>query len=94
MDIRALPAFRPKRTHRQFVVAIGLCTVFLAVSANAYRDAVTSPANSEYEAAENATQQIRIKRLKPADPESTETMLAANGLDVAGGSQSLSRRSA
>jgi hypothetical protein len=79
MVISSRPAFRPSKCQRQTVVAIGLCAVLLAFSADACRDTLAAPMNAEYEAAKNATQQLRIKRLKPADPESTETMLADRG---------------
>jgi len=72
MVFSKLPACRLSKLRRTLVVAIGLCAVFLAVP---------STAGLGYEAAEYSATQIRIKRLKLADPESTEVMLADRGLD-------------
>ena len=94
MGIISLPAFRFTNIKRRLVAALALCVLFMAVSANAYRGTLTSSVSSVSKDAEIATQEIRIKRLKLADPESTETMLADNGLAVAGGSQSRARHSA
>ncbi len=71
MVISSLPVFRLTNIQRTLVVAVGMCTLFLAAPPTVGLDS---------EAAENAAQQLRIKRLKPADPESTETMLADRGL--------------
>ena len=81
MEIRALPAFRFTHIKRRLVAALGLCILFIAVSANADRGTLTS---SVISVSKDATQVIRIKRLKPADPESTETMLADRGLANSG----------
>jgi hypothetical protein len=80
MAISNRPGFRLGNMQRRLIVAVGLCAVFLVVAANAARSNFLSSAMLDYEAAENSGQQIRIKRLKPADPESTEVMLAARGL--------------
>jgi hypothetical protein len=78
MGISSLPAFRLTNLKRLIVAALGLCVLFVAVGANAHRGTVAASEDekSETEAPKDATQQIRIKRLKPADPESTERMLA------------------
>ena len=80
MEIRALPAFRFINFKRRFVAALGLSILLIAVSASAYCGTLTSSVMSASKDAKNATQEIRIKRLKPADPESTETMLADGGV--------------
>ncbi len=85
MVISSLPAFRLSNIQRTLIVAVGMCAVFLAVPSTAGLDS---------EAAENAAQQLRIKRLKPADPESTETMLADRGLAYPDRFQALSQGSA
>ena len=87
MGISSLPAFRFTNPKRRLVAALVLCVLFMAVSANANRGTLTSSVSSVSEDAERATQKIRIRRLKLADPESTETMLAD-------GSQSMSHGSA
>ncbi len=71
MLISGLPAFRLTNIQRTLVVVVGICAVFLAVP---------STAGPDNEVAKDATQQLRIKRLRPADPESTETMLVDRGL--------------
>ena len=81
MVFSKLPACRLTRLRRTLVVVIGMCALFLAVP---------STAGLGYEAAEYSAKQIRIKRLKLADPESTEVMLADRGLDRPLLSQSLS----
>ncbi len=81
MEYSKLPAYRLTRLRQRLVVAIGLCAIFLAVP---------STAGLGIEAADSSAKQIRIKRLKLADPESTEVMLAGRGLDRTILSQSLS----
>ena len=82
MVISKLPAFRLSKRHRQFVVVVGLCAVFQAVGGNAYSTYFSSSMIPEYASGENNMRQKLIKRLKPADPESTEVMLADRGLDI------------
>ncbi len=72
MVFSKLPAYRLTKFRQRFVVVVGMCAVFLAVP---------STAGPGSEAAEHSAKQIRIKRLKLADPESTEVMLADRGLD-------------
>ena len=81
MGFSKLRAYRLTRLRRTLVVVIGMCAVFLTVP---------STAGLGFEAAEYSSTQIRIKRLKLADPESTEVMLAGRGLDRPGLSQHLS----
>jgi hypothetical protein len=71
MVFSKLPAYRLLRLRQRLVVVIGMCAVFLAVP---------STAGLGIEAAASSAKQIRIKRLKLADPESTETMLAGHEL--------------
>ncbi len=89
MDISKLPAFRLSNRHRQFVVVVGLCAVFQVVGVYAGSSYFSSSTISEYVTAENNMRQKLIKRLMPADPESTEVMLAARGLDCFDRSQAL-----
>lgn len=63
-------------------IITGICVLLLAVGANAYGTYFSSSLIPEYDAAEKSMRQQRIKRLKPADPESTEVMLADRGLDI------------
>ena len=71
MVISSLPAFRLTNIKRTLVVVVGLCALLLAFP---------STAGTDNEAAGNTAGQLRIKRLKLADPESTEIMLADRGL--------------
>ncbi len=82
MVISRLPAYRPTKRHCQLVVVVGLCAVFQAVGSIAYSAYFSSIIIPEYAAAENNLRQKLIKRLKLADPESTEVMLADRGLDI------------
>ena len=72
MTFSKLPAYRLLRLRQRLVVVVGLCAVFLAVP---------STAGPGSEAAEYSATKIKIKRLRLADPESTEVMLADRGLD-------------
>jgi hypothetical protein len=81
MEFSKLSACRLTRLRQRLVVVIGLCAIFLAVPST------TGPGN---DAAEFSAKQLRIKRLKLADPESTEVMLADRGLGRPSQSQSLS----
>ena len=81
MGISRLPAFRLSKRQRQMVVVIGLCAVLQAVGAHAYGTYFSSTMIPGYAAAENNLRQKLIKRLMPADPESSEIMLADHGLD-------------
>ncbi len=81
MGISRLPAFRLSKRQRQMVVVIGLCAVLQAVGAHAYGTYFSSAMIPGYAAAENNLRQKLIKRLMPADPESSEIMLATRGLD-------------
>ena len=90
MGISRLPAFRLSKRHRQFVVVVGLCAVLQAVGAHAYGTYFSSAMIPGYAAAENNMRQKLIKRLMPADPESSEIMLATRGLDRLDPSKALS----
>ncbi len=81
MVFSKLPAYRLLKLRQRLVVVVGMCAVFLAVP---------STAGLSIDAADSSAKQIRIKRLKLADPESTETMLADRGLDRCRQSQRLS----
>ena len=81
MVISKLPAFRPVKHLRRLVVVVGLCAVFQAVGADVYHLYFSSTMIPRHEAAEESIRQQFIKRLMPADPESTEAMLADRGLD-------------
>ncbi len=90
MGINGLPAFRPTKRHRQFAIVIGLCAVFQAAGADAYSTYFSSTMTPGSETAESNMRQKLIKRLKPADPESTEIMLADRGMDCLDQSKALS----
>ena len=81
MEISKLPAFRLIKRQRQLVLVGGLCAVFQAIGADANHAKYSSTMTPAYEDAEASMQQKYIKRLKPADPESTEYMLAGRGLE-------------
>ena len=87
MGISSQPAFRLTNLKRRLVATLALCVLFVALSANAWHGTVNSSMSTANETKKKATQEIRIKRLKLADPESTETMLATR-------SRSLTLRSA
>ena len=80
MIISKLPAFRPVKRHRKFVVVLGLCAVFQPVSADT-DSTYSSSMIPVFDAADNSIRHKFIKRLMPIDPESTEAMLADRGLD-------------
>ncbi len=80
MIISKLPAFRLSKCHRQFVVVVGLCAVFQAISADT-DSTYSSSMIPVFDAADNSIRHKFIKRLMPIDPESTEAMLADRGLD-------------
>ncbi len=85
MIISKLPAFRPVKRHRKFVVVLGLCAVFQAVGADSTYSSSMIPV---FDAADNSIRHKFIKRLMPIDPESTEAMLAdrrQDGLDLSKG---------
>ena len=88
MGISKLPAFRPTKRHRQFFIVIGLCAVFQV--AGAYSTYFSSTMTPGYEPVEYSLWKRLIRRLKPADPESTEIMLADRGLDYLDQSKALS----
>ncbi len=90
MGINRLPAFRPTKRHRQLVIVIGLCAVFQAAGAAAYSTYLSSTMTPGYEPVEYSLWKRLIRRLKPADPESTEVMLADLGLDYLDQSKALS----
>ena len=90
MRIIRLPAFRPTKRHRQFVLVIGLCAIVLAVGANAYDVNFSSAESPGSEPVEYSLWKKLIRRLKPADPESTEIMLADRGMDCLDQSKALS----
>ena len=89
MIISKLPAFRPVKRHRKFVVVLGLCTVFQAVGADT-DSTYSSSMIPVFDAAESSIRHKFIKRLMPIDPESTEAMLANRGLDCLDPSNALS----
>lgn len=76
-----LPAFRPTNCLRQLVTVIGLCALLHAVSADAVRGDPSADWAPGSDVIKNSERMIRIKRLRPADPESREIMLA--GRDIA-----------
>ena len=89
MIISKLPAIRFVKRRHQFIVVVGLCGVFQAVSADT--DNTFSPSMIPvFDAADNSIRHKFIKRLMPADPESTEAMLAGRGLDGLDPSKSVS----
>lgn len=90
MLIRGLSAFRPRKFHLRYVIVGGLCALLQVPAADAKRDSVSPGMIPQRDAAEKSMPQIRIKRLKPADPESTEVMLARRGLRDPGKPQVLS----
>ncbi len=90
MGISRLPAFRPTKRHRQFVIVIGLCAVFQAAGADAYSTYLSSTMTPGSEPVEYSVWKKLIRRLKPADPESTEIMLADRGLVCLDQSKALS----
>ncbi len=89
MIISKLPAFRPVKRRRQLIVVVGLCGVFQAVSADT-DSTYSSSMSPVFDAADNSIRQKFIKRLMPADPESTEAMLADRGRDGLDPSKGLS----
>ncbi len=89
MIISKLPAFRPVKRRRQLIVVVGLCGVFQAVSAD-IDGTYSSSMIPVFDAAESSIRHKFIKRLMPVDPESTEAMLAARGLDGLDPSEALS----
>ena len=64
------------RHYHRILFVSGICAILLATGADTYGPLTSSDVCSEIEAAEKSTRQKRIKRLKLADPESTEVMLA------------------
>ena len=80
MILSKLPALRLSKRHRQVFVVVGLCTMFQAVGTDTGNSSSSSMVPG-HEAAEESLRQKFIKRLRPADPESSEAMLADRGLD-------------
>ena len=60
----------------RILLVCGICAILLAAGVDAYGSVTSSEPSAEIAAAEKNTRQKRIKRLKLADPESTEVMLA------------------
>jgi len=89
MIISKLPAFRPVKRHRKFVVVLGLCAVFQAVGTDT-DSTYSSSMIPVFDAADNSIRHKFIKRLMPIDPESTEAMLADRGRDGLDPSKALS----
>ena len=89
MIISKLPTFRPVKHRRQLIVVVGLCGVFLAVSADP-DSTYSSSMVPVFDAADISIRHKFIKRLMPVDPESTEAMLADRGLDGLDPSKALS----
>ena len=81
MNFSKLPAFRLLKRHLYLVVVVGLCATLQAIGADAHSTNFSSGINPVHEAAEEGMRKKYIKRLKPADPESNEAMLAGRGLD-------------
>ncbi len=81
MAIRGPSAFRPTKFRWRIIVVLSLFAIFQVAAAEESRDAEVQDKKPSNDASENSMQQIRIKRLKPADPESTEVMLAVRCRD-------------
>ncbi len=81
MVIRGLKAFRTGRCHWQYIAVVALCALFQVAAADEQRDNQSQDATPETDVTEKSMPEIRIKRLKLADPESTEVMLAGRGLN-------------
>lgn len=85
MVIRGQSAFRPGKRHWRYLVIMVLCALFrVADATDEQHDEQSQRTTPEADATEKTMPEIRIKRLKPADPESTEVMLAARSLDYSG----------
>jgi hypothetical protein len=61
---------------------VALCALFQLATAEEQRDDQSQDATPETDATEKSMPEIRIKRLKLADPESTEVMLADLGVNL------------
>jgi hypothetical protein len=79
-----LPAVRPGIRKHRILVVLGLCALLQAAAADALRSEFSPTTLPAYGATEKSMPLIRIKRLRPADPESTEVMLATRGLIPSG----------
>lgn len=82
----SLPAFRLSKHRRRFAIVAGSCALLYAVAAGAFLGGSSSDSSPAIDAASDSTRMIRIKRLRPADPESREIMLADRGVSIAGSS--------
>lgn len=82
MAIRGLSAFRPTNNRWRILVVLSLFATFQVAAAQDSRDEQPQDSTPSNDTSENSMQQIRIKRLKPADPESTEIMLAVSSRDA------------
>ena len=76
--------------HHRGVAVTGLCAIILAVAANTCAVSFSATDSPGYEPVEYSLWKRLIRRLKPADPESTEIMLADRGLDYLDQSKALS----
>lgn len=83
-----LPVLRRSKRIRQLVTAAALCMLLQAADAGHGQPAPDS--TPAFDAAHNTHQIIRIKRLRPVDPESRELMLASLSSLPAGDSSALS----
>jgi len=76
MPLSRLKASRLIGRFYRGLIVCEVCVVLLAAGANTYAPFVTYDGHAKSEVAKKSTRQKRIKRLKLADPESTEVMLA------------------
>lgn len=64
------------------MTVVGLCVLLQAAAAGVLRGHSMPESTPGIDAAENSRQMIRIRRLRPADPESREIMLVDRGWSV------------
>ena len=76
MQFSRLPACDLPGLYYRLFSVIGICAILLAADVRADQPGISSDVKPATEAAEKSTRKKRIKRLKLADPESTEVMLA------------------
>lgn len=81
MVISKLPAFRFFKRYRQWVTVIGLVAVAQFAVADISGSALSATILPGYDATGKFIPHKYIKRLRPADPESFEAMLAGRGMD-------------
>lgn len=83
MVIRGFKAFRSGRCHWRYVAVAALCALFQVAAADEQRDEQPQDTPPGSDVTEKSMPEIRIKRLRLADPESTEVMLADLGVNLA-----------